>query len=89
MSKQETVLKVTLEFNKQDVERILKGVNEFMFKDNPITVEEVTDSPKLRQCLEKELKLSKEEIVEGSYEATANDWLDDIGYYRKAKYRNK
>ena len=85
MSKKKIELKVTITYNEDDITTILKGINTFGIEDksNPITAEEVINNPKMLKYMISELELCKNEIVDGSYEASANDWLCDIQNYRK------
>ena len=79
----EQTLVVELQFSMDEVKTILTGINKFQFKNNPITPEEVMGNPKLKAFLIEELQLCTDEVVAGSYEATANDWLFNIKDYRK------
>jgi len=82
-----SALKVTLTFSRAEIKEILTGTNAFGLRDGekPITVNEVLNTPRMKKYLTSELQLCVNEIVDGSYEATANDWLCDITNYRKKK----
>lgn len=76
------MLQVTLTFSEDDVKEILQGINDLITSENPITIEEVKANPKLQQYLISQLENSIDEIVEGSYDAAANDWCADINEHR-------
>lgn len=89
MAKKKFELVVPMTFSADDVESILEASNRFNHTESPITIAEIANSPKLRKYLIQELQRGKDEVVEGSYEATANDWLLDICEHRKKQYRSK
>lgn len=76
MSQKDKSITIKLTFDEDDLNRILRAAN---FGDaDPLTVDEVIKQKKFA-ALKKELVDTAdsfvEEIVDGSYEACANDWL--------------
>jgi hypothetical protein len=73
MSKEDKTIKVTLTFNEDRLNSILNSAS---FGENPLTVDEVIKAGRWEE-LERELNNSnfEDEIMDGSYEACANDWL--------------
>jgi len=76
MSQKDKSITIKLTFDEDNLNAILKAAN---FGDaNPLTVDDVIEQKKFA-ALKKELVDTApnfvEEIVDGSYEACANDWL--------------
>lgn len=75
-------LTVPMIFTADDIQTILEGYNEMFIDEDedekPITLQEFAKNKKMQQYFIKEMQMSKDEIVEGSHEAMANDWLMDL-----------
>ena len=77
--KQERTVKVTLEFYADDLQAILNAAN--FGEDGAIQLEGMTDErfDEFEAEIVDSAQVFKEEIVEGSEDACANDWLHSWG----------
>lgn len=74
---------ITVEFSEEQVMTIMQSVNNMLTSDDPITIEEIRSSEKLRAYLAEEFKSIVDMGVDGADDAIGEyDWLTDINDYR-------
>lgn len=77
-------LTVPFVFTEDDIETILDAYNNIFFDDddNPITIEEFKKNKRMQKYLADEMVSAREEIIESSHNAIANDWIHDLAEHR-------
>lgn len=82
MSKKDKTIKVVLTFTENDLNTILRAAN--LNEEGAMTVDDVIEHGMWKR-LEDEMNIPRQfvsEIVDGSYEACANDWLSEFSFSR-------
>lgn len=70
------MITISIELSKTDIKSILDEFNELY--TTKITVEELMANSKMLAYFIEEFEMCKDEIIEGSYAAMANDWLCEL-----------
>lgn len=80
MAKRKIAFEVTMKFTEEEVNELLATAASFNEGD-PLTFAEISKNKKALELLVDEFDPGniKEEFIDGSYEAIANDWLCEFG----------